>query len=67
MTRFHNTSNDPVYSELKPERCPDHAPLDERQRKEQRRVFMEEVPLPEELDADRPRETFSNNGRTRCR
>lgn len=49
MSRFPRTDGEPAYSELKPERCPMHAELDERAAKERRRIFMEELPLADEL------------------
>jgi hypothetical protein len=49
MSRFLRTDGEPGYSELKPERCPMHAELDERAAKERRRIFMEELPLADEL------------------
>jgi hypothetical protein len=49
MSRFARTDGEPSYSELKPERCPLHVALDDRQAKERRRIFMEELPLADEL------------------
>ena len=47
MSRFLRADGEPAYSELKPERCPYHAVLDERTAKERRRVFMEEITVEE--------------------
>lgn len=43
MSRFCRIDNEPVYSEIKPERCPRHVPLGERQAREARRAYMEDV------------------------
>lgn len=53
MSFFKRVDDHPAYSELKPERCPLHEVLDERQAKERRRIFMEELPLPLELEQPR--------------
>lgn len=52
MARFTRIDGEPVYSEIKPERCPLHNETD-RDRAEQRRAFMEDIPTPEDLQADR--------------
>ena len=49
MSRFPRTDGEQSYSELKPERCPLHAELDDRAAKERRRIFMEELSLADEL------------------
>ena len=49
MSRFSRIDGEPAYSEIKPERCPSHVTLDERQAKERRRIFMEELPLADEI------------------
>lgn len=49
MARFARIDGEPVFSEVKPERCPRHHVLPEKQAAERRRVFMEEMPLADEL------------------
>lgn len=46
MARFAHIDGEPVYSELKPERCPRHggAELNERQRADRRRAAMDDYP-----------------------
>lgn len=52
MSRFLRADGEQPYSELKPERCPMHQEIDERARKERRRIFMEELQLDDELAGD---------------
>lgn len=58
MSRFRQADDHTIpFSEIKPERF-DRIALNEGQRAERRRIFMEEIPLPEEID--RPRQIKGN-------
>lgn len=65
MSRFRQADDHTIpYSELKPERFDPARLLDPVEDKakldEMRRLFMEEIPLPEEIEADRPRQLRGN-------
>jgi hypothetical protein len=67
MTRFRQANDRTIpFSEIKPERFEparllDPAdPHDKRKLDEMRRAFMEDAPLPEEIEAERPRQLRGN-------
>lgn len=68
MSRFRAAEEPPIpFSEIRPERFDPMRLLDDltderRQRRidEMRRVFMEEIPLPAEIERDRPRQKRGN-------
>lgn len=67
MTRFRQPTPDTIpFSEIKPERfdpvrlLDPSDPADKRRLDGMRRAFMEEIPLPEEIEAERPRQLRGN-------
>lgn len=59
MSRFRQANDRTIpFSDIKPERF--EPVVSESQRAERRRVFMEEIPLPEELARERPRQLRGN-------
>jgi hypothetical protein len=67
MSRFRSADEPAVpYSELRPERFDPFGIIDpscadgRRRLDEMRRIFMQEIPLPEEIARDRPRQRRGN-------